>query len=69
MIFTGQTPQSKGEPKEEWGSQFWDFTRPGAVWTYFGDVYCDDPPCGKQDSHISSESEIVQRLLNRWTVH
>ena len=38
-----------------WGSQFWDFTRPGAVWTYFEDVYCDDPPCGKQDSHIGSE--------------
>ena len=37
------------------GSQFWDFTRPGAVWTYFGDVYCDEPPCGKQNSHIGSE--------------
>ena len=49
MIFTGQ--------RGKWGSQFWDFTRPGAVWTYFKDVYCDDPPCGKQDSHISSESE------------
>ena len=51
MIFTGQTGN--------WGSQFWDFTRPGAVWTFFGDVYCDDPPCGKRDSHISSEYEIV----------
>ena len=36
------------------GSQFWDFTRPGAVWTFFGDVFCDDPPCGKWNSHIDT---------------
>ena len=66
IIFTGNFGS--------WGSQFWDFTRPGAVWTYFGDVYCDDPPCGKQDSHISQvlllpqlcKHKLFRQIFNCW---